>query len=184
VSWPTELELDVLAELGREVADEARKRRKTASTGIMRTCMTIACRACEQRVRSAPWRGTRPRHLGLGEAALDLGAQYTTLAHEVHELVQALGVDADGRGRARRPSRARGHADTARGRPALRPRRPAGAASATSAAATSGTAAAARERGGLDLGGDPDVDDAAVEGLDVVASGAEATTSPSSAARR
>jgi len=44
-----EHELDVLAELRGEVAHEPREAQEDASTGIIRTCITIACSACELR---------------------------------------------------------------------------------------------------------------------------------------
>ena len=59
----------------------------------------------------------RPGHVGLGGEGLDLRALHDELAHEVHELVEPLGVDADGAAapllgpaRRRRPARRGGRA--------------------------------------------------------------------------
>ena len=82
------------------------KRRKTASTGIIRTCMTIACRACEQRVRSC-MACERPGTSAWAASDLDLGALDDELAHEVHAAGRAARRR---RGRSRRrgpPRRAR-----------------------------------------------------------------------------
>ncbi len=56
--------------------------------------MTIDCRACDVRVQVL--HGLREaRHVGLLDERLDLRAVQDELAHEVHELVEALRVHAD-----------------------------------------------------------------------------------------
>ena len=170
VSWPTSSSSTCLPSLVERSRTSRGKRRKTASTGIMRTCMTIACRACEQRVRSC-MACERPGHLGLGGEDLDLGALDDELAHEVHELVQALGVDADGGGGATGLAALAGHdGRRAPGRPARRSPSIAGLGDlgdlGDGDVGHGGQGGA--ERGGLDPRGDPHVHAAAVEGLDVV----------------
>ena len=59
--------------------------------------MTIACRACDVRVEALD-RLLQPGDVGVRGEDLDLGAVEDELAHRVHQLVEALGVDADGGG--------------------------------------------------------------------------------------
>ena len=165
-----ELELDLLAELAREVADEPREAQEDGLHGDhadLHDDRLQGVRAAREVLHGLREAG----HLGLGGEDLDLGALDDQLAHEVHELVQALGVDADGRGDAAPPRRAR------------RPRRARGTGAAGSATATTPASATSADlgggdvghggqggaqRGGLDPGCDPHVHAAAVEGLDVV----------------
>ena len=51
VSLPTSLSSTCLSSFVERSRTSRGKRRKTASTGIIRTCMTICCRACDVRVR-------------------------------------------------------------------------------------------------------------------------------------
>ena len=86
--------------------------------------MTIGCSACEARVRSCI-AVLQAGDVGLGGERLDVRAVHDELAHVVHELVEALGVDADASGVLRATGR--------RGRGG-------GAASATGAAAAAAAA--------------------------------------------
>ena len=92
-----QLELDLLAELAREVADEAREAQED---GLDRDHPDLHDHRL-QGVRGAGQvlhRLREARHVGVGGERLDQGAVQDELAHGVHELVEALGVDADGRG--------------------------------------------------------------------------------------
>ena len=135
-----ELELDLLAELAREVADEPREAQEDGLHGDHpdlhddRLQGVRAAREVLHGLREA-------RDLGLGGEDLDLGALDDELAHEVHELVQALGVDAHGGGGATALAALAGHDGHGTGRAgSAAATTPASATSATSAAATSGTA--------------------------------------------
>ena len=90
-----ELQLDLLAELGREVAHEPREAQEHGFHGDHPDLHDHRL----QRVRGARevLHGLREaRHVGLLDERLDLRAVQDELAHEVHELVQPLRVDADG----------------------------------------------------------------------------------------
>ena len=125
-----ELELDLLAELGREVADEPREAqedgldRDHADLHDHRLQGLRAAREVLHGLREA--RAPRPGR----RATSTCGAVDDELAHEVHQLVEPLGVDAHGRGdatrrrRARRPRRATG---TGGGRGSAAPTSPASA---------------------------------------------------------
>ena len=135
VSLPDELQLDLLAELARQVADEAREAQED---DVDRDHPDLHDhrleRLAELRVRSwtACWSsGTS----SAGGQRLDRGAVDHELAHRVHQRIEPLGVDADGSllvvGAARRglgllgaPSAWR----SPRPRPARRPTRPRGPA--------------------------------------------------------
>ena len=133
----------MLAELAREVADEAREAQEDGLDGDhadlhheglegVRAAREVLD-VCERPGRSA-W----------AASDLDPGALDDQLAHEVHQRVEALGVDAHGGGAAQASAR-RGRVGHRRGG-TPRPAAAIGAcpaASATSAAATSGTEAAA-----------------------------------------
>ena len=62
--------------------------------------MTVSCSACEVRASRCTACG-RPGHGGLGRERLDGRAVLDQLAHQVQQLVEPLGVDADGRAGAR-----------------------------------------------------------------------------------
>ena len=90
-----ELQLDLLAELGREVAHEPREAQEDGFHGDHPDLHDHRL----QGVRGARevLHGLREaRHVGLLDERLDLRAVQDELAHEVHELVQAFRVDADG----------------------------------------------------------------------------------------
>ena len=89
-----EVELDLLAELGREVAHEPREAQED---GLHRDHPDLHDHRL-QRVRRARevLHGLREAgHVGARGERLDLGAVQDELAHEVHQLIEPLGVDAD-----------------------------------------------------------------------------------------
>ncbi len=141
-----ELELDVLAELGRQVADEAREAHED---GVDRDHPDLHDHRLQglRGARELLHRLAQAGHVGLGGERLDERAVDDELAHAVHEGVEALGVDADG-GRGllrrgggrggRRPSGAGAGSGGGAPRPPG-PRRAGAASSAAVAEATSGT---------------------------------------------
>ena len=164
-----ELELDVLAELAREVADEPREAQEDGLDGDHadlhhdRLQGVRAAREVLHGLREA-------RHLGLGGEDLDLGALDDELAHEVHQLVQALGVDADGRGGATRLAALAGHDGHGHRGDLLGLADHAGLGDLGHLGGGDVGHGGQRgtEGGSLDPRGDPHVHAAAVEGLDVV----------------
>ena len=94
-----ELQLDLLAELGREVAHQPREAQED---GLDRDHPDLHDHRL-QRLRGARQVLHRLReagHVGAGGERLDLRPVQHQLAHEVHQLVEPLGVDADRRGAA------------------------------------------------------------------------------------
>ena len=94
-----EVQLDLLAELGREVAHEPREAQED---GLHRDHPDLHDHRL-QRVRGARevLHGLREaRDVGARGERLDLRAVQDELAHEVHQLIEPLGVDADRRGAA------------------------------------------------------------------------------------
>ena len=94
-----ELQLDLLAELGREVAHEPREAQED---GLDRDHPDLHDHRLQgvRGAREVLHRLREAGHVGLGGERLDLRAVQDELAHEVHQLVEPLGVDADGRGAA------------------------------------------------------------------------------------
>ena len=92
-----ELELDLLAELGRQVAHEAREAQED---GLDRDHPDLHDHRLQglRGARELLHRLAQAGHVGLGGERLDVRAVHDELAHAVHELVEALGVDADGGG--------------------------------------------------------------------------------------
>ena len=109
------------------------KRMKTLSTGTMRTCMTSAGQAWATR-ESSPTACCRPGTLGLVRELLEARALHDHLAHQVHQQVEPVGLDAHRLGAAARGGRRRGRARR-RGRPP-----------ASAAGSSRGLAAARRDR--------------------------------------
>src|SRR3954449_10962371 len=93
-----ELELDVLVELARQVADEAREAHED---GVDRDHADLHDHGLEglRGARELLHGLAEARHAGVGGERLDERAVHDELAHGVHERVEALGVDADGGGR-------------------------------------------------------------------------------------
>ncbi len=169
VSWPTSSSSTCLPSLVERSRTSRGKRRKTASTGIMRTCMTIACRACEQRVRSA-MACERPG-TSAWAARTSTWVRWTT-SSPMRCISWSRRSASTRTVAATRPPSPRSPATTGIGTGAAgsaSATTPASATSATSAVATSGTAVrAALSAAASTPGGDPHVHAAPVEGLDVV----------------
>ena len=92
-----EAQLDLLVELHRQVAHEPREAQEDR---LDRDHADLHDHLLERvrRAREVLHGLRQARHVGLGDEALHLRAVEHELAHEVHELVQALGVDTHGRG--------------------------------------------------------------------------------------
>ena len=94
-----ELQVDLLAELGREVAHEPREAQEDGLHGDHPDLHDHRLQGV-RRAREVLHGLREARHVGLGDQRLDLRAVQDELAHEVHQLVEPLGVDADRRGAA------------------------------------------------------------------------------------
>ena len=126
-----ELEVDLLAHLGREVAHEPREAQED---GLHRDHPDLHDHRLQgvRRARQVLHRLREARHVGLRGERLDLRAVQDELAHVVHQLVEPLGVDADRRGAGLGVR--------------LRPRRRACGAAVAAAAGTGAASAAAGPR--------------------------------------
>ena len=186
-----EPQLDLLAELGGEVAHQPREAQED---GLDRDHADLHDHRL-QRLRGARevlHRLREPGHVGVGGERLDVRAVHDELAHEVHELVEPLGVDADGGGalEGARP------AGAGRGRPATasriacsatagRRRALLAATSTASASATSGTCRRRRDSAlVLGVGDQPGLDRGRRRSSTSSGAGPQATVSPCSPSAR
>ena len=169
VSWPTSSSSTCLPSLLERSRTSRGKRRKTASTGIMRTCMTIACRACEQRVRSC-MACERPG-TSAWAARTSTWVRWTT-SSPMRCMSWSRRSASTRTVAAARPASPRSPATTGIGHRGgglgLGDDAGLGDLGDLGGGDVGHGGQGGAERGGLDLGGDPHVHAAAVEGLDVV----------------
>ena len=93
----TSAQRDELRHELRQISDSRGKRRKTASTGIIRTCITIDCSACDERVVLHGLGRASSASAPAASASTCVRCRAASPSGALHQLVQPLGVDTDSR---------------------------------------------------------------------------------------